>query len=95
MIVAYYGISYVTVKIYIFSLKERTKLCRLLEVVSSPAKFENIPIRRHEEVRCRCRYDRLPIKLEASAHFKTFLLLQIHFSRIALPPDLVTDHEVI
>ncbi|KAF8212106.1 Sec63-domain-containing protein [Mycena galopus ATCC 62051] len=42
MIAAYYNISYVTVEVYTLSLKERTKLKGVLEVVS-------IPIRRHEE----------------------------------------------
>ncbi|THU79088.1 hypothetical protein K435DRAFT_832171 [Dendrothele bispora CBS 962.96] len=108
MIAAYYNISYVTVEIYTLSLKERTKLRGLLEVVSSSAEFETIPIRRHEDVLLRHEdvllrrlYDRLPVKLEASAaefespHFKTFLLLQAHFSRIALPPDLVADQKVV
>ncbi|KAK7461038.1 Pre-mRNA-splicing helicase BRR2 [Stygiomarasmius scandens] len=101
MIAAYYNISYVTVEIYTLSLKERTKLRGLLEVVSSSAEFENIPIRRHEDVLLRRLYDRLPVKLEASAaefespHFKTFLLLQAHFSRIALPPDLVADQKAV
>ncbi|KAF5370279.1 hypothetical protein D9758_006929 [Tetrapyrgos nigripes] len=101
MIAAYYNISYVTVEIYTLSLKERTKLRGLLEVVSSSAEFEIIPIRRHEDVLLRRLYDRLPVKLEASSaefespHFKTFLLLQAHFSRIALPPDLVADQKAV
>ena len=40
----------VTVEVYTLSLKERTKLKGLLEVVSSSAEFETIPIRRHEDV---------------------------------------------
>ncbi|KAE9386751.1 Sec63-domain-containing protein [Gymnopus androsaceus JB14] len=101
MIAAYYNISYVTVEVYTLSLKERTKLKGLLEVVSSSAEFEIIPIRRHEDVLLRRLYDRLPVKLEAagvnyeSPHFKTFLLLQAHFSRIQLPADLVADQRLI
>ena len=38
-----------TVEVYTLSLKERTKLKGLLEVVSSSAEFETIPTRRHEE----------------------------------------------
>ncbi len=41
--------SDVTVEVYTLSLKERTKLKGLLEVISSLAEFETIPIRRHEE----------------------------------------------
>jgi hypothetical protein len=42
-------LSDVTVEVYTLSLKERTKLKGLPEVVSSTAEFETIPIRRHEE----------------------------------------------
>ncbi|KAH0834659.1 putative RNA helicase [Lanmaoa asiatica] len=99
MIAAYYNISYVTVEVYTLSLKERTKLKGLLEVVSSSAEFETIPIRRHEDVVLRRIYDRLPAKLERAdfeaPHFKTFLLLQAHFSRIQLPPDLAADQMLV
>ncbi|KAF5375631.1 hypothetical protein D9757_008508 [Collybiopsis confluens] len=101
MIAAYYNISYVTVEVYTLSLKERTKLRGLLEVVSSSAEFEIVPIRRHEDTLLRRLYDRLPVKLDAtsvnyeSPHFKTFLLLQAHFSRVQLPADLVADQRLI
>ncbi|KZS98066.1 Sec63-domain-containing protein [Sistotremastrum niveocremeum HHB9708] len=94
-IAAYYNISYVTVEVYTMSLKERTKLKGLLEIVSSSAEFEEIPIRRHEEPVLRRIYDRVPVKIDKvdfdAPHFKTFILLQAHFSRIHLPPDLASD----
>ena len=40
MIAAYYNISYVTVEVYTLSLKERTKMKGLLEVVSSSAELK-------------------------------------------------------
>ncbi|KAL5507360.1 BRR2 [Sanghuangporus vaninii] len=99
MIAAYYNISYVTVEVYTLSLKERTKLKGLLEVVSSSAEFESIPIRRHEDVLLRRIYDRVPVKLDRpdfeAPHFKTFLLLQAHFSRLHLPPDLASDQVLV
>ncbi|KAF8629449.1 hypothetical protein AX15_003443 [Amanita polypyramis BW_CC] len=99
MIAAYYNISYVTVEVYTLSLKERTKLKGLLDVVSSSAEFESIPIRRHEEAILRRIYERVPVKLERvdfeAPHFKTFLLLQAHFSRIQLPADLATDQALV
>ncbi|EGO30085.1 putative RNA helicase [Serpula lacrymans var. lacrymans S7.9] len=99
MIAAYYNISYVTVEVYTLSLKERTKMKGLLEVVSSSAEFETIPIRRHEDVLLRRIYDRVPVKLDQAdfedPHFKTFLLLQAHFSRLQLPPDLVADQSLV
>lgn len=99
MIAAYYNISYVTVEVYTLSLKERTKLKGLLEVVSSSAEFETIPIRHHEDSLLRRIYDRVPVKLDRTdfeaPHFKTFLLLQAHFSRIQLPPDLAADQVLV
>ncbi|KAF8156619.1 Sec63 Brl domain-containing protein [Crassisporium funariophilum] len=99
MIAAYYNISYVTVEVYTLSLKERTKLKGLLEVVSSSAEFESIPIRRHEDTLLRRIYDRVPVKLDRvdfeAPHFKTFLLLQAHFSRLQLPPDLAADQTLV
>jgi pre-mRNA-splicing helicase BRR2 len=89
----------VTVEVYTLSLRERTKLKGLLEVVSSSAEFETIPIRRHEESLLRRIYDRVPVKLDSAnfetPHFKTFLLLQAHFSRLQLPPDLVADQALV
>ncbi|KAF5318824.1 hypothetical protein D9619_010989 [Psilocybe cf. subviscida] len=99
MIAAYYNISYVTVEVYTLSLKERTKLKGLLEVVSSSAEFESIPIRRHEDALLRRIYDRVPVKIDQvdfeAPHFKTFLLLQAHFSRLQLPPDLAADQALV
>lgn len=89
----------VTVEVYTLSLKERTKLKGLLEVVSSSAEFESIPIRRHEDTLLRRIYDRVPVKIDQvdfeAPHFKTFLLLQAHFSRLQLPPDLAADQTLV
>ena len=54
----------VTVEVYTLSLKERTKMKGLLEVVSSSAEFETIPIRRHEDVLLKRIYERVPVKLD-------------------------------
>lgn len=117
MIAAYYNISCaynrhgmlplaecfvdVTVEVFSLSLKGTTKLKGLLEIVSSSAEFESIPIRRHEDGMLRRIYDRVPVKLDEkkvnydSPAFKTFLLLQAHFSRLQLPPDLVSDQALV
>ncbi|KAI5476145.1 pre-mRNA-splicing helicase BRR2 [Pseudohyphozyma bogoriensis] len=99
MIAAYYNINYVTVDIFSMSLTEKTKLKGLLEIVSSAAEFENIPIRNHEDLFLRKIYDRVPVKLATadydSPHFKTNILLQAHFSRLTLPADLAADQAVI
>lgn len=89
----------ITVEVYTASLQEKTKLKGLLEIVSSSAEFENIPIRRHEDVLLRRIYDRVPVKLPRpnfeAPHFKTCLLLQAHFSRLQLPPDLTADQVLV
>jgi pre-mRNA-splicing helicase BRR2 len=101
MIAAYYNISYVTIEVYTLSLKERTKFKGLLKVMSSSAEFESIPIHHHdsEEALLCCIYECVPIKLDLvdfeALHFKTFLLLQVHFSRIQLPADLAADQILI
>jgi len=85
MIAAYYNISYVTIEVYTLSLKERTKLNGVsLEVVSSSAEFETIPIHRHEDALLRRVYGLVPVRVdrvdfEAPPYFKTSLLLQAHF----------------
>jgi len=89
----------VTVEVYTLSLKESMTLKGLLEVVSSSAEFENIPIRRHEDALLRRVYDRVLVKLDRvdfdALYFKTFLLLQAYFSRLQLPPDLAADHALV
>ena len=99
MIAAYYNISYITIQTFLLSLSSRTKLKGILEIVTSATEFENIQIRRHEETLLRRVYDRLPVKLAQAAfespHFKAFVLLQAHFSRLDLPVDLARDQDVI
>ena len=88
-----------TVDIFSMSLTEKTKLKGLLEIVSTAAEFEVIPIRHHEDVFLRKLYDRVPVKLVKadynSPYFKTNILLQAHFSRFVLPADLAADQAVI
>jgi pre-mRNA-splicing helicase BRR2 len=99
MIAAYYNINYTTVDMFSVSLKETTKLRGLLEIVSSATEFDNIPIRHHEETILQRIYDRVPIKLASpkfnTPRIKTNILLQAHFSRVQLPPDLQSDQTLI
>jgi pre-mRNA-splicing helicase BRR2 len=89
----------ITIDVFSMSITEKTKLKGLLEIISSATEFENISIRRHEDVLLRRIYDRVPVKSEKSRFespaFKTSILLQAHFSRLQLPPDLVTDQQAI
>ncbi|MCJ1397036.1 DEIH-box ATPase [Xylographa trunciseda] len=99
MIAAYYNISFITMQTFLLSLTGRTKLKGILEIVTSATEFETIQIRRHEDHMLRRIYDRLPVKMAQPAyespHFKAFVLLQAHFSRMQLPVDLAKDQEVI
>ena len=99
MIAAYYNISFITIQTLLMSLKRGTKLKGILEIVTAATEFESIQIRRHEEHILQRIYDRVPVKLaEAnfeSPHFKAFVLLQAHFSRMQLPTDLAKDLENI
>ncbi|KAJ3095037.1 DEIH-box ATPase [Phlyctochytrium planicorne] len=101
MIAAYYYINYVTVELFSMSLKEKTRLKGLLEIVSASAEFEDIPIRHHEDQLLKRIHDRVPVKLDLQSakmndpHTKSNLLLQAHFSRIDLPPDLESDQKLI
>ncbi|KAI4199430.1 MAG: hypothetical protein LQ346_002568 [Caloplaca aetnensis] len=98
-IAAYYNISFITMQTFLLSLTGRTKLKGILEIVTSATEFETIQIRRHEDHILRRVYDRVPVKMAQPAfespHFKAFVLLQAHFSRMALPIDLAKDQEVI
>ncbi|MCJ1306524.1 DEIH-box ATPase [Agyrium rufum] len=99
MIAAYYNISFITMQTFLLSLNARTKLKGILEIVTSATEFESIQIRRHEENLLRSIYDRVPVKMAKPAyespHFKAFVLLQAHFSRMQLPADLAKDQELI
>ncbi|KAH6898951.1 Sec63 Brl domain-containing protein [Thelonectria olida] len=99
MIAAYYNISYITMQTFLLSLSARTKLKGIMEIVTSATEFETIQIRRHEDSLLRRIYDRIPVKMAQPAydspHFKAFVLLQAHFSRMQLPIDLAKDQEIL
>jgi len=99
MIAAYYNISFITMQTFLLSLTGKTKLKGILEIVTSATEFESIQIRRHEDKVLRRIYDNVPVKMSQpnyeSPHFKAFVLLQAHFSRMQLPADLATDQAVV
>ncbi|KAG0180469.1 DEIH-box ATPase [Apophysomyces sp. BC1034] len=99
MIAAYYNINYTTVDMFSVSLKSTTKLKGLLEIVASATEFDGIPIRHQEDNVLKRIYDRLPVKLATpkfnTPRIKTNVLLQAHFSRMQLPPDLQSDQALV
>ncbi|KAJ1655811.1 Pre-mRNA-splicing helicase BRR2 [Dispira simplex] len=96
MIAAYYHISYITVEMFGMSLAENTKLGGLLDIVTAASEFDAFSVRHREDVVLQRLYQRVPIKLSRpdfhSTHTKCHILLQAHFSRLQLPPDLASDH---
>lgn len=100
MIAAYYYINYTTIELFSLSLNNKTKIRGLLEIISSAAEYEDVPVRHHEDNLLRSLAVRLPNKLAGSSkyndpHIKTNLLLQAHLSRLQLGAELQGDTEAI
>ncbi|KAJ1904578.1 Pre-mRNA splicing, partial [Coemansia sp. IMI 209127] len=99
MIAAYYQIRYLTVEMFALSLAAKTKLRGVLDIVSAADEFEALPIRHREQGLLERLANRVPVALPSSAgvdmwqspRVRTHLLLQAHFSRLALPADLAAD----
>ncbi|KAJ1558174.1 hypothetical protein HK405_014248, partial [Cladochytrium tenue] len=80
-----------------------TKLRGLLQIITAAAEFDDLPIRHHEESLLRRIHDRVAVKVDLGTrdklltdpHVKANLLLQAHFSRLQLPPDLESDQRVV
>jgi pre-mRNA-splicing helicase BRR2 len=81
------------------SLNEKTGIKGILEIITAATEFEDIQIRRHEDHVLGRIYDRVPYKMQEpnfeTPHFKAFVLLQAHFSRMQLPIDLAKDQEFV
>lgn len=99
MIASYYYINYRTIQAFSLSLKPRTRLQVLLDIITGAVEFEQIPIRHHEDAILSKIHDQLPRKYPDpnfnDPHFKANVLLQAHFSRFQLPPDLESDQKII
>lgn len=96
MIAAYYYINYRTIELFSKTLTAKTKIRSLLDIISSAAEFENIPIRHNEESSLRQLSFKLPSKLDPKSkfndpHVKTNVLLQAHLSRLPLSAELQKD----
>jgi len=98
-IAAYYNISFITMQTLMMSLNGKTSLKGVLEIVTAATEFEDMQIRRHEEHLLSRIYDRVPYKMQdanfETPHFKAFVLLQAHFSRMQLPIDLAKDQDIV
>lgn len=100
LIATYYNVSFITMQTFILSLTRKSKLRSILEIITSAAEFDALPIRQHESAILNKIYNRVPIKSSSETNFespylKAFILLQAHFSRLNLPPDLVSDQRFV
>jgi len=92
-------------ELFSLSLNNKTKIRGLLEIISSAAEYEKIPVRHREDTLLRSLAQRLPNKLQPASgqtsiryndpHVKVNLLLQAHLSRLQLGAELQGDTEVI
>ena len=86
-------------ELFSMSLNNKTKLKGLLEILSSAAEYEGIPIRHKEDTLLRQLATRVPLKLPQARyndpHVKTNLLIQAHLSRLQLSAELQSDTEEI
>ena len=87
------------VELFSMSLNNKTKLRGLIEILSSAAEYENLPIRHKEDSLLKQLSSRVPLKLMGTKfndpHTKTNLLIQAHLSRLHLPAELQSDTEDI
>lgn len=100
MIAAYYYINYRTIELFSKTLTAKTKIRGLLDIVSSAAEFERLPIRHHEETALKQLSNRLPTKLDPRSkfndpHVKANVLIQSHLSRLPLSAELQQDTDEI
>ncbi|CCH43112.1 pre-mRNA-splicing helicase BRR2 [Wickerhamomyces ciferrii] len=100
LVASYYNVSFITMQTFILSLTRKSKLKSILEIITSASEFDALPIRQHESAILNKIYNRVPIKSSSESNFespylKAFVLLQAHFSRLSLPPDLASDQKFV
>lgn len=99
MIASYYNISYFTMKEF-SQLSNKTKMKNILEILTNAYEFDSLPLRENEHKPLSKVYAKVPVKIGepkySSPHFKAFILLQAHFSRLPLPTiDLKLDQKFV
>ncbi|KAL1138953.1 hypothetical protein AAG570_009015 [Ranatra chinensis] len=100
MIAAYYYINYTTIELFALSLNSKTKIRGLIEIISSAAEYDSVPVRQNEDLVLEALSLRVPHKISPQAkfndpHTKTNLLIQAHLSRLQLGAELQGDTELI
>eukprot|EP00281_Chroomonas_sp_CCMP1168_P020883 CAMPEP_0206228716 /NCGR_PEP_ID=MMETSP0047_2-20121206/9314_1 /ASSEMBLY_ACC=CAM_ASM_000192 /TAXON_ID=195065 /ORGANISM="Chroomonas mesostigmatica_cf, Strain CCMP1168" /LENGTH=2146 /DNA_ID=CAMNT_0053651971 /DNA_START=50 /DNA_END=6487 /DNA_ORIENTATION=+ len=99
MIAAYYYIRYTTIELFNSSLKEKTKIKGVIEILCNASEFDNLPMRHGEEKALRQLAAHVPLSNDkmkyTDPHTKAFLLIQAHFSRLNLAGDLSLDQKAV
>lgn len=92
----YTPVSATTLCLFNKSISSSTRLRGLLEILSRSAEFQHLSVRQEDPKILERIHEIAPLKYGSnidtkSASFKVFVLLQAHFSRLLLPPDLKID----
>jgi len=99
IIAAHYYIKYDTIELFTSSLSKNTKLKGLIEILSNAKEFSDLPVRHKEAGVLNRMAGHLPVKIESpkfnEPSAKVNVLLQSHFSRTELKPDLRLDQQEI
>ncbi|MBN3311110.1 ASCC3 protein, partial [Amia calva] len=99
-IASYYYLKHQTVRMFKERLKPECTIEDLLSVLTDAEEYAELPVRHNEDQMNSELAHQLPVQVNPhsfdSAHTKTHLLLQAHFSRAALPcPDYATDTKTV
>lgn len=100
MISAYYYVQYTTIELIASSVTAKTKIRGVLEIVAAASEYSSLPIRFGEEKALKILAMNLTHKLPEAAQYhdpntKALILLQCHFSRKVLSPDLRVDQKLV
>ena len=99
MIAMHYYIRHTTVETFAASLKAKSKLRGVIEILSAATEFETLAVRLHEDKTLRRLgrnlHNKLPSEQFHDTQIKVNVLLQAHFSRLPLHADLKADQKVV
>ncbi|GFO03586.1 activating signal cointegrator 1 complex subunit 3-like [Plakobranchus ocellatus] len=95
-VASYYYLKHTTVRGFCDTMRPECSVPDLLEILSNASEFEELPVRHNEDQTNLDLAERVPLQVSRltldSAHTKTNILLQAHFSRLDMPSsDYSTD----
>ncbi|KAL6488712.1 hypothetical protein MHYP_G00024530 [Metynnis hypsauchen] len=99
-IASYYYLKHQTVRMFKERLKPELPVHELLTILTDAEEYAELPVRHNEDQLNSELAQRLPLQVNPhsydSAHTKTHLLLQAHFSRAQVPcSDYITDTKTV